>query len=104
MVLCKISDRNLKVEKAINRAIKFIKNYKPKDTCEKIIKYFLLISLNIEDRNEIQEKDIISNFINENSEGLANYTIVEPGSGLHHFGMFLGSICFLENFWNQIIR
>lgn len=85
MALCKMTNKNLKIERALNRAIKYIENYAPKDTCEKIIKYFLLISLKIKDRNEVQEKDIILNFINENSDELANYTIVEPGSGLHHF-------------------
>lgn len=85
MVLHKIVNKNLKIEKAISKAIQFIKNYRPKDTCEKIIKYYLLIFLEVETRNEVQEKDIILSFINENSDELANYTIVEPGSGLHHF-------------------
>lgn len=85
MALCKMTNKNLKIERTLNRAIDYIENYAPKDTCEKIIKYFLLISLKIKDRSEVQEKDIILNFINENSDELANYTIVEPGSGLHHF-------------------
>lgn len=78
MALSKITSKNWKVENAINRAIQFIKNYSPQDTCEKLIQYFLLISLNVQERNEAQEKDIIVNFINENSNGLANYTIIEP--------------------------
>ena len=85
MALYKITNKSLAVEKAINRAVQFIKNYNPKDTCEKIIKYFLLLFLKIEDRSELKEKEIILDFINENSNELYNYTIVEPGSGLHHF-------------------
>lgn len=86
MVLCKITNKNLKIERTLKRAIEYIENYIPKDTCEKIIKYFLLIFLKVKARDEVLEKDIILSFINENSgDELANYTIVEPGSGLHHF-------------------
>ena len=67
MALCKITNKSLKIERTLNRAIEYIENYPPKDTCEKIIKYFLLISLKVKDRDEVQEKDIILNFINENS-------------------------------------
>lgn len=85
IVLYKTTNKNSKVDNAINKAIHFIKNYNPKDTCEKIIKYYLLTLFKIEDRNKIQEREIVVDFINENVDELANYTIVEPGSGIHHF-------------------
>ena len=45
----------------------------------------MLTLFKIEDRNKIQEREIVVDFINENVDELANYTIVEPGSGIHHF-------------------